>query len=167
MGTFIWPKDSPNHLTFAVSEMSRTAALACARDFNTIIASRIFNDDAALLMELEILSVIYSPVKILTTWEPISLSSGTHSFVTDGELLTITLPMDANEFSKLPYSLTTEWIKAAIDANDWVLQDLKNAYRRIAQMTAVSPSGNGQSSEPIETLQTTKTIGIPDTPIGS
>lgn len=164
MSTFTWPENSPNVVTFVVSEMSRAAALSCARDFNVILAAQIYKDDGPLLQELEALAAIYAPTIIKL---PDGRVVREYSFEHDGTAIELKLPLSREIFDKLPYSLTTGLITAAINANDWVVQDLKNAYRRIAQQIGGSPSGNEQSSAQTETFEMTKTTGMSNTPIGT
>lgn len=152
MPTFTW-----HDLIVTVGEMSRTAALECARDINPYVG--LYRDDAALLQELETLSVIHSPSAIRAAGETLSTTAGKRIFTVNGEQLEIELPLTREGFNKLPYSLTMAWINAAVNANEWLVDDVKKAYSRATMTTSASPSGNAPSSEPTATPQTTKTTG--------
>lgn len=144
-------------LTIAIGEMSRAAALMCARDFNSLIEHPIYSDDASLLAELEVLCAIYAPVVVKS-------DSGIISGKTTVGDFEIAIPITREIFDKLPYTLTRAWIEAAVNANDWIVTDLKNAYRRIAQRNVVPPSGSGPSSEQTEPSPTMTTTGSLPTP---
>lgn len=138
MATFTWRDRVKVH----VGEMSRTAAFGVARDFNPV--SALFETDAARLEELELLVVVAAPARVLVDDRPIT-DTTTVDF--DGELVTLALPLTRESFQALPFSLTRLWAEAAVDANPWVVDDLKNAISRNMKKTSAPPSGSGPSQE--------------------
>jgi hypothetical protein len=153
MPSFTW-----RNLTVTVGEMSRAQALDCARDFNPLVGLFPAND-TGLLMELEVLCVLHSPATILGNDDGLQAATGSKTYTVDEKELTITLPITREAFDKLPYTLTKAWIIAAVDANGWLVDDLKKALSRITTQINASPSGSVPSSESTTTPQTTKTTG--------
>ena len=150
MASFNWRERVKVH----VGEMSRTAAFGVARDFNPVTA--LFETDAARLEELEILVVIAAPARILVDDKPVS-DPITVDF--NGELVTLALPLTRESFQALPFSLSRLWAEAAVDANPWVIDDLKNAISRNMQKTSAPQSGSGPSPEPINIPNLTQMTG--------
>ena len=138
MATFKWRDRVKVH----IGEMSRTAAFGVARDFNPV--SALFETDAARLEELELLVVVAAPARVLVDDKPIT---DTTTIDFDGELVTLALPLTRESFQALPFSLSRLWAEAAVDANPWVIDDLKNAISRNMQKPSVPPSGSGPSQE--------------------
>ena len=138
MATFNWRDRVKVH----IGEMSRTAAFGVARDFNPV--SALFETDAARLEELELLVVVAAPARVLVDDKPIT---DTTTIDFDGELVTLALPLTRESFQALPFSLTRLWAEAAVDANPWVVDDLKNAISRNMKTTSAPPSGSGPSQE--------------------
>ena len=145
MSTFIW-----NDLTVTVGEMSRAAALSCARDFQAI--SGLFSDEVSLLSELDALAAVYAPCVVKNGATIINSTTQIGDF-------TLTLPLTREAFDSLPFSLTHAWIEAAIDANNWLVDDLKKVFGLMTTNESVPPSGSAPSSEPIKASPTTTTTG--------
>ena len=150
MATFNWRDRVKVH----IGEMSRTAAFGVARDFNPV--SALFETDAARLEELELLVVVAAPARVLVDDKPIT---DTTTIDFDGELVTLALPLTRESFQALPFSLSRLWAEAAVDANPWVIDDLKNAISRNMQKPSVPPSGSGPSPEPINIPNLTQMTG--------
>ena len=150
MATFNWRDRVKVH----IGEMSRTAAFGVARDFNPV--SALFETDAARLEELELLVVVAAPARVLVDDKPIT---DTTTIDFDGELVTLALPLTRESFQALPFSLSRLWAEAAVDANPWVIDDLKNAISRNMQKPSVPQSGSGPSPEPINIPNLTQMTG--------
>lgn len=137
MPNFIW-----HDLTITVSEMSRAAALDCARDFNAV--RNLFQDDNSLLAELEVLCALHTPCIVK---DAAGVVQSSKQIVSGDTTFELTLPLTRENFDRLPFSLTRDLIIASVDANEWLLQDLKKVFSRIEPNPAVSPSGSAPSTE--------------------
>lgn len=150
MASFTWRGRVKVH----IGEMSRTAAFGVARDFNPINA--LFETDQARLEELELLVVVAAPARVLVDDKPVT---DTITIDFDGELVTLALPLTRERFQALPFSLSRLWADAAVDANPWVVDDLKNAVSRTQQKMSEPPSGSVPSPEPISIPNLTQMTG--------
>lgn len=148
--TFVW-KD----LTFKIGEMSRKAALACSRHYRELTVEGDLED---LMYEIEVALALHAPVRI--TLLEVPLADGTHALqMEDGTELTFTLPITKEGFDALPMTLAQGWAGAAMGANMWLMEALKNSARRMAEMKLELLSGSEPLSEPTPLSPTTETIG--------
>lgn len=150
MATFTW-----NGLTVSVGEMSRAAALTCARQFGD--AATIFTDFDDLMYEGNLLVVLHAPV--LVKFEGALLDKGQRELHFEDETLTLVLPPTRESFNALPMSLTQAWIDAAVRANGWFVDTLKKALSLASPTNSEPKSGDGLSNEPSATIPVTMTPG--------
>lgn len=152
MPTFVWH----DCLTVSVGEMSRAAALTCARQFDA--AASVFGTYDELMTEADALVVLNAPavVKFADTL----LDNGTRELHLDNnEVLTLTLPLTRAGFDALPMSLASDWIDAAIKANGWFVETLKKAIRLASPTNNEPKSGAVPLNEPTTTNQETRITG--------
>jgi hypothetical protein len=154
--TFVW-KD----LTVKVGEMSRRQGIACAQAYRELAAEGSIED---LMYEIEVALALYAPVKIAHLTLPITEGKRT-LVMEDGTEVTLILPITREAFNDLPMTLARAWAEAAMTANWWIVEDLKNSARRVAEMKLELLSGNEQSNAPQPPPSpTTETIGLSSTP---
>lgn len=163
MAKFTWSKGEVS-ITLRVGEMSRAAALDCARDFEPLLM--LPDGSKSVDTEIELLFVKYAPAAIIAGDKVITQGDYTVNLPDGGKLL-ITLPMTRECFNELPVTLTREWGEHAAAENAWVYQDLKNALSRILQMISVPESGSESSQGEMPPPSGTKTSGESDTQTSS
>jgi hypothetical protein len=161
MAAFVWRE----RLRVSVSEMSRAAALDCARDFGAFI-ERLFdgafegvNKAQIANTEIEWLFVHYAPVTFWLEGKPIT---DVQLAFMDEPPVAFTLPITRECFDTLPISLTQPWADAAQEANEYLantflsrerdlLARIKEIQAMVSPLTTIGSEPvpvNGQSSEP-------------------
>lgn len=152
MPTFVWREI----LTISVSEMSRTAAIDCCREFDMITA--IYTTYAEQTSEADILSVVHAPAIIKVNGD--IFSSGERLIeVPDDQPFKLVLPLTRESFLALPYSLTAAWINAALKSNGWWIDSLLKVYSLAPKNNLEPKSGNGLLNELIAVPLMITTIG--------
>lgn len=153
MASFLWRE----RLKVSVSEMSRAAALDCARDFGAFVSAALdgqYSGDRRSLIDAEIewLFVRYAPVVLL--WDGLPFAST--DFVLDGEV-TIAQPITRECFDALPISLAQQWADAAQEANEFLAAHFLSRAETVARAvkalltmpnSSAPEPANGQSSAP-------------------
>lgn len=147
MPTFTWDK-----LTIHVGEMNRAAALRCMTEIEQYAATylesvaaapnKVTEMETALDDQLALLIVLQSPALVLNDGQTVN---GTGATVTvDGQTITLKAPLTPETFNALPYSLTMQWLTAAINANGWLIAAAKNLSRTAEPSSPEPLSGSGQ-----------------------
>jgi hypothetical protein len=133
MAVFLWRE----RLKLVVTEMSRTAALDCARDFGSFLDGS-GHEQAAVSGEIDYLFAAHAPCKLF--WDGALLEAGTHTLTLDADdSLTLTVPLTRAGFNALPVSLAQGWAAAAEAANGWLMDFLA------ARLSAMVANANGSS----------------------
>ena len=152
MTTFVY-----RDLTISVGEMSRTEALNVCRQFDLMKTVYTSYDD--LMEEADILCALSAPPTI-RQGVGYPNQTGTFTVATDDDTeFVVTLPINREQFVKLPMSLTQAWVTASLESNDWFIDTLKKAFGLTRMMNSELGSGNVPSSELTTKSQPMMTTG--------
>lgn len=138
MPTFTW-RDT---ITVSVGEMSRTAALECMRDFDSIVSAFSSYDD--LMRELDVIGVLHAPAVVKVNGEIIT---GERVVQIDDESVRFVLPLTRECLNALPFTLSSAWINAMVTGNEWLVEAIKKVFSLTLESISELKSGNEQSSK--------------------
>lgn len=131
---FIWR----DKLTVIISEMSRAAALDCARDIDEIPITDT-SDEITRAIEGHVMR--YAPTTVIVDGQ-VYKSGPVKVEYAEGESLEFSLPLTGATLNALPRTLANTWIEAALEENMWVVDDLKNALSRVTEIAQESQPGS-------------------------